>query len=191
MAGRTQADFKALRPGQRAKFYAKGLIGPFMFFSVAATAGITQATDVPKSWGQGAEGYGHRFGNYVEKQAVQRGLRLAGEEMLHEDNRYFGSGEQSAGRRIVYALKSSVMARRSDGTQHLSISGIGSIAGASFISRLWQPPTDNSAGDGAVSFGIGMGVNAGLNVLREFLPDVTRHVFRGNQQDQENVTKTP
>jgi hypothetical protein len=61
------------------------------------------------------------------------------------------------GRGIVYALKSSVMARGNDGIRHVSISGIGSIAGASFISRVWQPTPDNSAGDGAVSFGIGMG----------------------------------
>ena len=71
---------------------AKGLFGPFIFCSAATSAGITQALDVPESWSQGAEGYGHRFGNYLAKQAVQRRLRLAGEEMLHEDNRYFQSG---------------------------------------------------------------------------------------------------
>jgi hypothetical protein len=181
MSGKTRADFKPLTAGQRAKFYAKGLFGPFMFLSAATSAGVTQAMNVPETWGQGAEGYGHRFGNYFAKQAVQRTLRLSGEELLHEDNRYFGSGEHGVGRRIVYALKSSVMARGNDGTQHLSISEIGSIAGSSFISRLWQPSTNNSAGDGAVSFGIGMGVNAGTCLLREFLPDLTHHIFRRSQ----------
>ena len=177
MSGRSRADFKPLTAGQRAKFYAKGLFGPIMFLTAASSAGITQAMDVPTSWGQGSEGYGHRFGNYLAKQATQRTLRMAGELALHEDNRYFTSGEHGVRRRILYALKSSVMARANDGTQHISISEIGSIAGASFISRTWQPATDNSAGDGAVSFGIGMGVNAGLNVMREFLPDLTRHIF--------------
>jgi len=184
MSGRKRADFKPLTAGQKAKFYAKGLFGPFMFFSAATSAGITQAMDVPRPWGQGAEGYFHRFGNYYAKQAVQRTLRLGGEELLHEDNRYFQSGEHGVGRRIFYALKSSVMARGNDGRQHISISEIGSIAGASFISRLWQPSTNSSAGDGAVSFGIGMGVNAGVNIAREFLPDISRHVFRRAQQTQ-------
>jgi hypothetical protein len=191
MSGRTQADFRALIPNQRIKFYAKGLFGPFIFFSAATSAGITQAMGVPESWGQGAEGYGHRFGNYLAKQAVQRSLRLAGEEMLHGDNRYFQSGEHGTGRRIVYALRSSVMARGNDGNQHVSISQIGSNAGASFISRLWQPSTNNSAGDGAVSFGIGMGVNAGLSVLREFLPDVIRHVFLRNPQNTHRAPTSP
>jgi hypothetical protein len=191
MSGRTQADFTTLESNQRINFYAKGLFGPFIFFSAATSAGITQAMGVPESWGQGGEGYGHRFGNYLAKQAVQRSLRLAGEVMLHEDNRYFRSGEHGTGRRIVYALKSSVMARGNDGNQHVSISQIGSIAGASFISRLWQPSTNNSAGDGAVSFGIGMGVNAGLSVLREFLPDVTRHVFLRNPLNTHRAPTSP
>jgi len=184
MSGRSRADFKPLMDDQRAKFYAKGLFGPIMLLTAATSAGITQSMDVPTSWGQGTEGYAHRFGNYLAKQATQRTLRLAGELALHEDNRYFTSGEHGIGRRIFYALKSSVMARANDGTQHISISEIGSIAGASFISRTWQPSTNNSAGDGAVSFGIGMGINAGLNVMREFLPDLTQHVFHRAQQNR-------
>ena len=186
MSGRKRADFMPLTSGQRVKFYAKGLFGPFMLLSAATSAGVTQAMDVPSAWGQGSEGYGHRFGNYFAKQALQRTIRLGGEELLHEDNRYFESGEHGIRRRIFYALKSSVMARSNDGSQHISFSEVGSIAGASFLSRLWQPSTNNSPGDGAVSFGIGMGINAGANVLREFLPDLTHRIFRRDQ-----ATSTP
>jgi hypothetical protein len=184
MAGKTQADFKPLTANQKAKFYAKGLISPVMFFTAGAAAGIAQMEHVPHAWGQGADGYGERFGNYLAKQAVQRTLRLGLEELLHEDNRYFASGERGMGRRFVYALKSSVMARTDDGRQRISLSEIGSIAGGSFLSRVWQPTTNSSAGDGAVSFGIGMGANAGMNVLREFLPDATRRVFRRHEGGQ-------
>jgi hypothetical protein len=74
------------------------------------------------------------------------------------------------------------MARSNDGTQHISISEIGSIAGSAFISRLWQPPSTSSMADGATSFGIGMATNAGMNVLREFLPDITRHIFQHTEK---------
>jgi hypothetical protein len=104
-------------------------------------------------------------------------LQMAGEDVLHEDNLYYGSGERGVWRRVQYAVKSSVLARSDDGTQHFSVSQVGSTAGAAFISRLWQPRSNDSAGDGAVSFGISMATNAGVNVLREFLPDVTRLVF--------------
>jgi hypothetical protein len=181
MTGKTQAEFEPLTAGERVRFYAKGLFGPFQFLAAASAAGITQWEDVPKAWGQGAQGYGHRFGSYFAKQTTQRTLRLGLEELLHEDNRYFTSGEHGFGRRVLYALERSVLARKDDGTSRISVSQIGSTAGASFISRLWQPASNNSAGDGAVSFGFSMASNAGLNVVREFLPDVTRHLLRRHQ----------
>ncbi len=177
MSGRDRANFQPLTAKEKAEFYGKALFGPIMIFSATASAGIAQWKDVPLAWGEGAEGYGDRFANYYAKQAIQRTLRLGGEDLLHEDNRYFSSGEHGFGRRIAYALKSSVMARGNDGRQHISISEIGSLAGAAFISRLWQPSTNSSPGDGATSFAITMGANAGTNILREFLPDMTRHVF--------------
>jgi hypothetical protein len=181
MAGKTQADFRPLTAREKAKFYAKGLMSPVMFVTAAAASGVSQAEDVPHAWGQGADGFGERFGNYLAKQAIGRTLRLGLEDALHEDNRYFSSGEHGFGRRVAYALKSSIMARSDDGRQHISFSEIGSVAGNAFLSRLWQPSSNSSAGDGAVSFGMGMAGNAGINVLREFLPEVTRHLF-GRQE---------
>jgi hypothetical protein len=72
------------------------------------------------------------------------------------------------------------MARSDNGSQHISVSEIGSIAGAAFLSRTWQPAANNSASDGLTSFTFGLCSNAGLNVVREFLPDLTRHLFRHN-----------
>jgi hypothetical protein len=77
---------------------------------------------------------------------------------------------------------SSVLARSNDDTQHFSVSQIGSTAAASFISRIWQPRGNDSAADGAVNFGINMASNAGVNVVREFLPVVTRHIFHNHRQ---------
>ncbi len=181
MSGRNRADFRPLTAKEKARFYARGLFSPVMILTASASAGIAQAENNPKAWGQGGEGFGDRFANYFAKQAVQRTLRLGFEDLLHEDNRYYASGEHGIGRRIGYALKSSIMARSDDGTQHISMSEVGSIAGAAFISRLWQPSSNRSAGDGAVSFGISMASNAGMDVFREFLPDVTRHVFHRHE----------
>jgi hypothetical protein len=182
MSGRTQKDFRPLTAKEKAKFAERGVFGPVAFFTAGAAAGISQWKDVPAEWGQGAEGYADRYANYFGKQIVQRTLRLAGEDLLHEDNRYYGSGERGFGRRLGYALKSSIMARSNDGHQHISVSQIGSIAGSAFISRLWQPPSTSSMSDGATSFGLGMATNAAMHVLREFLPDVTRHVFHRSER---------
>jgi len=176
MPGRTQDRFQPLTQKERAAEYAKSLISPFYLFLAAASAGISQWEDVPPAWGQGAHGFGLRFGNYVAKGTIQRTLLWGGEAALHEDNRYFGSGYQGIWHRTRYALASSVLARHDDGKQYFSFSQIGSQAGAAFLSRTWQPGTDRSMAHGAVSFGIAMAANAGLDVVREFLPDMLRKV---------------
>jgi hypothetical protein len=176
ISGKTKDQFRPLTQKERAEVYAKGLLSPFHFLTAAGSAGIAQWKDTPAAWGQGADGFADRFGNYMAKQAVQRTLRWWGEAALHEDNRYFGSGEHGIWRRTRYAVVSSVLARHDNGKQYFSFSQLGSTAGAAFISRLWQPSTNSSAGDGAESFGIAMGASAGLNVLREFLPDAMRKI---------------
>jgi hypothetical protein len=107
---------------------------------------------------------------------------MTGEDLLHEDNLYYGSGEHGVWKRMKYAIASSVLARSNDGTQHFSVSQVGSTAAASFISRIWQPRSNDSAGDGAVNFGLNMASNAGVNVVREFLPGVTHHIFHHERQ---------
>jgi hypothetical protein len=94
---------------------------------------------------------------------------------LHEDNRYFVSGQTGFLRRTKYAIVSTLLARNDNGTQSFSFSRVGSAAGASFISRAWQPRSTTSAGDGAVSFGITMASDMGFNVFREFWPDLKGH----------------
>lgn len=182
MAGKTQDQFEPLTAEERLKVYAKDLLSPFHFLMAGASAGVTQLQNVPPEWGQGAEGYGRRFANYYAYATVSSMLQMGAEDLLHEDNLYYNSGEHGVWRRVKYAVKSSVLARGSDGTQHFSISQVGSTAGAAFISRLWQPRSNDSAADGAKSFGFSMASNAYINVIREFLPDVTRHIFHRGEQ---------
>lgn len=184
MSGKTQDQFKPLTSKERLKIYSEDLISPVHFLLAGASAGITQLQNSPAAWGEGAEGYGKRFANYYAEATVASVLQMGGEDLLHEDNFYYGSGEHGIWRRVKYAVKSSVLARGRDGSQHFSISQVGSTAGAAFISRLWQPRSNDSAGDGAVSFGFAMATNAGVNVVREFLPDVTRRIFHRNAQEQ-------
>lgn len=182
MAGKTQDQFKPLNAKERAKVYAKDLLSPFHFFLAGVSAGLTQLQDSPKEWGLGAQGYGIRFANYYGNATIANVLQMTGEDLLHEDNLYYGSGEHGIWKRVKYAVASSVLARSNDGTQHLSISQIGSTAAASFISRIWQPRSSDSAGDGAVNFGVNIASNAGVNVVREFLPGITNRIFHHDRQ---------
>jgi hypothetical protein len=138
----------------------------------AAGSAILQGTDTPHEWGQGAEGYGRRFANSYAQHISRSTLMYGTSSILHEDNRYFQSGESGFWPRLKYALASTIVARRDDGTRRLSFSRIGSYTAVAFMSRAWQPPSTRGPENAGNALGVAFGVEAAFNVGREFLPRI-------------------
>jgi hypothetical protein len=169
-------QFSPMTRSERLRNYMANVFSYEAILRSAAGAGIRQASGTPKEWGGGAEAYGERVGSGYAQHFIDRTLQYGISSLLHEDNRYFVSGQTGFLRRTKYAIKSTLMARHDNGNQYVSVSRIGGAAGGAFISREWDPRSINSAGDGAVSFGITMGTEMGFNVFREFWPDMKRHL---------------
>ncbi len=177
MAGTEKAgEFQPLTPRQRTQIYLHTMINPFGFIKAGMSAGIDQWTDNPEEWRQGASAYGKRYANILGQYSIQRTFTFALSAGLQEDNRYFNSGKSGFWPRTKYALESGILARHNDGSRHISISQLGGVAAGAFLSRTWLPPSQSSAGDAAVSFGITMGGNIGFGVVKEFLPDLGRAI---------------
>jgi hypothetical protein len=160
--------------GERLRIYLHRLANPEAVFRATAGAGINQALDTPSEWHQGAAGYGRRFGSSYGEHIIQSTVMYGVSEALHEDTRYFRSGETGFGRRLKYALASTFRARHDDGTQHFSFSRISGYAASAGISRLWQPASTSGPTHAVDSFAISIGAEAGFNVAREFLPRIFR-----------------
>ena len=168
-------EFAPMTRSERFSRYLGGLVDSESVFRAAASAGIAQAKNTPKEWGGRAEGYGKRVGNAYAQHVIHRTLQYGISAALHEDNRYFVSGETGFFRRTKYAIASALLARHDNGSRSLSFSRIGSAAGSAFISRAWQPRSSTTAGDGAVSFGVTMATDIAVNMFREFAPGLKRH----------------
>ena len=177
MAGATKAeDFKPLTQSERTKLYVETMVNPLGYVKTGFSAGIDQWKDKPEEWEQGASGYGKRFANILGQYSIQRTVTFGLGSMLHEDTRYFNSGKQRFWPRIGYAVSSGILARSDNGSRHISVSQLGGVAAGAFLSRTWQPASQNSLGDGAVSFGLTMASNIGFGVVKEFLPDLGRAI---------------
>ena len=177
MAGATKAqDFKPLTQSERTKLYLKTMVNPLGYVKTGFSAGIDQWKDKPTEWEQGASGYGKRFANILGQYSIQRTVTFGLSSALHEDNRYFNSGKRRFWSRIGYAVSSGMLARSDDGSRHISVSQLGGVAAGAFLSRTWQPASQSSLGDGAVSFGITMASDLGFGVVKEFLPDIGRAI---------------
>src|SRR4051812_5968300 len=175
MAGTNKAvDFKPMMQPERNRLYIKTIMNPLGYAKTGLSAGIDQWNDKPEEWEQGASGYGKRFANIMGQYSIQRTVTYGLASLFHEDNRYFNSGKKRFWPRAGYALCSAVLARHDDGTRAISISQLSGVATGAFAARLWLPPSQNSAKDGVVSFGITMGSNAAFSVVKEFIPDIGR-----------------
>jgi len=166
----TRAKLARLTQTERAKEYLKELINPFSFVESSASAGWGQLLNRPHEWGEGGAGFGERFVSSFGQHAVQDTLEFGMANVLHEDNRYVPSGRKKFTSRLAYALEYTLQSRDENGVRQVSYSKIGSLAGASLLSRLWQPPSTGGAGNGAVNFGVSVAFAASLNVAREFFP---------------------
>jgi hypothetical protein len=179
MAGTKKgSDFRPLTQQERTQLYLKTMENPLGYIKAGFSAGIDQWKDKPAEWEQGASGYSKRFANIVGQYSIQRTVTFGLASTLHEDNRYFNSGKKGLWPRAGYAVTSGILARHDDGSRHLSISQMGGVAAGAFLSRAWQPSSQHSAGDGAVSFGISMASNMGFSVVKEFLPDLGRVIIK-------------
>ena len=183
MAGTKKSnEFRPMTQAERNRLYFKTMVNPLGFVKAGFSAGIDQANDKPTEWEQGASGYGKRFANILGQYSIQRTVTYGLGSALHEDNRYFNSGKQGFWPRTGYALTSGILARHDDGSRHFSISQVGGVAAGAFLARVWLPPSQSSAGDGAVSFGITMGSNAAFGIVKEFLPDLGRALAKKHKK---------
>jgi hypothetical protein len=166
--------FAPMNRDERFHHYLSNVFGYEVILRSAVGAGIRQANGIPEEWGGGTEGYARRFASGFGQHFVSGTLQYGISSVLHEDNRYFASGETGTFRRLTYAIKSTVLARHDNGNQYFSVSHVAGTAGGAFISRTWSPPSVSDAKHGAVSFGVSMSYAMGFNVFREFWPDVKR-----------------
>jgi hypothetical protein len=169
-AGGSQPGPSAVTGGERLRWYLKATISPLSFVTSAASAGFGQWRDRPKEWREGGGGYGLRFASSYSEHVVLETLMLGASSALNEDNRYQHSGESDVRLRIRYAVGSTFLARRDNGSRRLSFSRMGAFAGAALISRLWQPRSTRGAHSATINFGTSIGVAAAFNVVREFWP---------------------
>lgn len=179
-----------LNPKQKFELAWKTSFDPVTLLFVGAAAGIEQAQNQPKGFGQGSDGYARRFGAGFGDQVSNNfigGAILT--SLFKQDPRYFYKGTGSKRSRALYAIANAVICKGDNGKWQPGYSGIlGSLA-AGGISTTYYPANDRSAGLVFQNTAVGLGANAVGNLFQEFVvkkftPNLPKH-------DPANVTSTP
>jgi len=166
---------KPLSTGEKFKLVAEGEFDPYEFVVVGILAGIGQATNDTPQWGQGAKGYGIRYGTDFGDQMI--GNFMVGAVMptlFRQDPRYFQSGKGSFWRRTGYALSRVVITRGDSGKTQFNISEIGGNAIAGVISNTYHPASERSVAQTGQTWATQLAVDAIGFELKEFWPDIRR-----------------
>jgi hypothetical protein len=149
----------------------RSTIDPVNFAITGAIAGVQQANNTFSGYGQGAQGYGKRYGASYADFAIGTFIGSAIlPSLLRQDPRYFYKGTGSVRSRVLYALANSVICKGDNGHWQPNYSSIlGSLA-AGGISNIYYPAQNR---DGAeLTFQntfIGIGETAATNLLQEFV----------------------
>jgi hypothetical protein len=158
-------------------FHGESTYSPLALATAAAYAGFLQKTDSPREWGQGAAGYGKRFGSTVAGAAIHSALAFGLDSTLKQDPRYFRSGGTGFWRRSGHALRGTILTRTDSGGETLSIWRIGSAYGAAYLSNQWYPDRLNTVRRGFTQGSATLGLGLVSNLGSEFWPDIKRKLL--------------
>ncbi len=163
---------------QKFQLAFRSAIDPFSFVAAGLVAGIEQWNDAFPGYGQGAEGYGKRFGAaYAD---AFNGTILGNAvfpSLLRQDPRYFRKGSGRFGNRLFYAIASTVRTRNDSGKWAPNYSNVLGNMAAGGIANVYYPSTDRGV---ALTFQRAFTVTAeGAlgSIFVEFWPDISKKLF--------------
>jgi hypothetical protein len=144
-------------------------IDPVTIAGVALIAGAKQAANSP-DYGQGAAGYGKRFGATAADGLTD--IMIGGAilpSLLRQDPRYFYKGTGTARSRLRHAMLSPFVARGDNGKWQPNYSSLGGDLSSAAIANTYYPRSNRGPGLVFSNFAIGTAERIGADVAQEFL----------------------
>ena len=171
------------------RLFVGDTVDPITVVNAAFNAGLGQAQNSDPSFGQGAAGYGKRFGvNMIDQAQSEFFKDFAYPTIFFEDPRYYRLGHGSTQRRFLHALAHAVVAHRENGMPMPNYSEWLGTTSAVALSNVYHPDNRRGFGPSAKNVIIAVSEDAGFDVLREFWPEIAHKFklpFRG-EEDESN-----
>jgi Carboxypeptidase regulatory-like domain len=163
------ADAEPLTAKRKFELALRVSTDPVTVAGVAFVSAWKQATNSPH-FGQGAKGYGERFGAVTADGFTD--IMIGGAilpTLLHQDPRYFYKGTGTTGSRIRHAVLSPFWARYDNGSWGPNYSSVGGDLASSAIANLYYPASNRGVGLFFGNFAIGTAERVGASLAQEFL----------------------
>ena len=169
----THQNALPMTPGEKFHLALKSGVDPFVWVAAGIQAGISQATDGFHDYGQGAQGYGKRYGAAMADATASNFFsNFIYPVMLREDPRYFRVGTGSVKHRIGLSLVQVVVGYKDNGKRAFSFSNVLGAFSTGGLSNFYYPPSDRGFGLTMSRTGISLMYGGLSNILSEFWPEI-------------------
>jgi hypothetical protein len=167
-----------LTTGEKFKVVARSSFDYVQYPWYGFLAGISQAENSEPGYGQGAAGYGKRFGAATADGTIENFITSAVfPSLLHQDPRFFQSGKGGFWHRTGYAMSRVIITRGDSGNSQANFSEIiGSALSAGISTYGYHPHEDRNVRNAASVWGTQVGYDVLTYVVKEFWPDIRRKI---------------
>jgi hypothetical protein len=148
----------------------------------AFLAAVSQAENSEPGYGQGAAGYGKRFGSAAADGTIENYWTSAIlPSVFHQDPRFYQLGKSGFWHRTFYAMSRIVVTRSDSGSSQFNVSEVfGSAIAASISTYSYHPHADKTLSNTASVWGSQIAYDTATIVLKEFWPDIRRKLTHKN-----------
>jgi hypothetical protein len=158
--------------------FARSAFDPFQYAAAGFQAGISQANNEFPGYGQGAAGYGKRYGAALADQVSSNFFsNFFWPVLLKEDPRYFRLGQGSIKRRIIYSLEQEFVTHTDKGTKRFNFSNVLGAFSSGGLSNLYYPSTDRGFGLTMSRSAISLAYGSLGGLIDEFWIDIDQKLF--------------
>jgi hypothetical protein len=161
--------------GEKFKLAAHNSVAIATFTTALLAGAYDQAINSPAGFGQGAEGYGKRFGSIMARAAT---ANMAGNflvaTMLHEDPRFFVERGLSFKQSVKYSARRVVVSQSDSGEKMTDFAGILGPLAAEGVANTYYPQAARGAGHIFVRYASDEAWRFGANLLRQYWPSINR-----------------
>jgi len=173
-----------LSSGEKFHLFAKSAFDPAIIVIEGLQAGLSQAENEFPGYGQGAQGYGKRYGaSFADEVSSGFFANYFYSVLLKEDPRYYRLGHGSIKRRIWHSLLQEFVCRKDAGGQSFNYQNVLGAFSSGGLSNAYYPSSDRGFGLTMSRSAIALGYGSAGGLVDEFWTDINRKVFHNHHQN--------
>jgi hypothetical protein len=138
---------------------------------------MAQAQDNDPTFGQGAEGFGRRYGAaFADQVSGQFFGTFLYPSIFHEDPRYYRLGHGKPVKRFFHAVNHAFVTHTDSGAHWFNFSEWTGAASTTALGNLYHPGNRRGFQPAARGTAWSVAFDMGFDIAREFWPEVMQHL---------------